>query len=301
MRPALYLLARRLFTQDRRDDLKARLARGRKKLWPLLRTVYGTFDAAALRDELASALPESFDAMMVHCALDDLSPAYSGGVAELLGVMRDLCGPKRTLIMPAFTYLVPGGDLVSHFTARPRFELLRQPSQMGLLSEVFRRTPGVVRSLHPTHSVCALGPLAPEITAEHHLSDATFGVRSPFARMTEIDTVILGLGKPFYRVLTQTHVPEDLLGDRFPVPRTFREVETILVDGKRELPYRLRVDVTQADRRLDRLRGLLAPGDLVEWRFHGVPLFWTRAHVVTDALCRAALEGRTIYLGPTLA
>jgi len=119
--------------------------------------------------------------------------------------------------------------------------------------------------------------------------------------MTEIDTVILGLGKPFYRVLTQTHAPEDLLGDQFPVPRAFQEVETILVDGAQELAYRLRVDVTPIDRRLDRLRQMLAPGDLTEWRFHGVPLFWTRASLVTNALCRAALQRKTIYVGSTLA
>jgi hypothetical protein len=50
--------------------------------------------------------------------------------------------------------------------------------------------------------------------------------------LAEIDTVIHGLGKPHYRVLTQTHSPEDLLGDRFPVPRTFREADVTLVDGK---------------------------------------------------------------------
>jgi aminoglycoside N3'-acetyltransferase len=171
---------------------------------------------------------------------------------------------------------------------------------MGLLSEVFRRTPGVSRSLHPTHSVCAVGPLAGAITAEHHLGMTTFGARSPFARMAEIDTVILGLGKPYYRVLTQTHSPEDLLGDRFPVPRTFREADVTLVDGKAEHAYRLRIDVTPVDRHLERLPRLLAPGDLTDWRFHGVPLFWTWAGRITSAMCEAALQGRTVYVGPTL-
>ncbi len=46
---------------------------------------------------------------------------------------------------------------------------------------------------------------------------------------------------------------------------------------------------------------LLEPGELVEWRFHGVALFWTRAATVTSRMCAAALEGRTIYSGPTLA
>ena len=47
--------------------------------------------------------------------------------------------------MPAFTFLVPGGDLVADFAAHPRFGVSRQPSQIGLLSEIFRRIPGLVR------------------------------------------------------------------------------------------------------------------------------------------------------------
>jgi aminoglycoside 3-N-acetyltransferase len=301
MRDALYALARRTLNQQVRNRINARLARGRRRIAPALRLLNGSFDAAVLGRELTRALPERFDVLMVHCAFDDLLPMYTQGAGQLLGALKDHCGTERTLVMPAFTFLVPGGDLVAHFTSQPRFDARRQPSQMGLLSEVFRRSPGVLRSLHPTHSVCALGPRAASLTADHHLAPTTFGAGTPFARMAELDTVILGIGKPYYRVLTQTHVPEDLLGERFPVPRTFREVDMLLLDAVGEHPYRFRIDTTGADRRVDRLRHLLGPGDMTEWRFHGVPLFWTRAGRVTTAMCEAALEGRTIYAGPTLA
>jgi aminoglycoside N3'-acetyltransferase len=236
---------------------------------------------------------------MVHCSFDDMLPMYSEGVGQLLGLLRDLCGPTGTLAMPSFTYPVAGDDLAGYFTAHPRFDARRQPSQMGLLSEVFRRTPGVMRSLHPTHSVCALGPLAASITSEHHLGDATFGARSPFARMAELDTIILGLGKPYYRVLTQFHAAEDLLRDHLRRPRRFRDVEMILVDGKTEHPYRFRAELDPITGRLDRLPRMLAPGDLVEWRFHGVSIFWTRAGRVTRALVEAAQRGETLYAGST--
>jgi len=297
----LYALARRAFDPRTRDRLKARLARGRRTLAPALRLWHGRFDAAALRAELARALPARFDALMVHCALDDLLPMYAEGVGPLLAALRELCGPERTLVMPAFTFLAPGGDLAEHLVRNPRFDARRQPSQMGLLSEALRRTPGVLRSLHPTHSVCALGPLAAALTADHHRAPTTFGHGTPFARMAALDTVILGLGKPFYRVLTQSHAPEDLLGERFPVTRRFREVDVVLVDASGEHPHRLRADVTGVERQLHRLRRLLAPGDLTEWRFHGVPMFWTHAGRITELMCEAALRGRTIYPGPTLA
>lgn len=294
-RDVLYELARRVLDQRARDRLKAHLAGARKKAAPALRWLHGTFDASALRRELERALPARFDALMVHCSFGDLVPMYAQGPGELLATLRALCGPARTLVMPAFTFHVPGGDLPGHFARNPRFDARRQPSQMGMLSEVFRRTPGVLRSTHPTHSVCALGPHAALLTEGHHLAPTTFGQGTPFVRMTEIDTVILGLGKPFYRMLTQTHVPEDLLGDRFPVRRTFVERDAVLVDAAGEHPYRFRIDVTGAQRHDQRLRAMLQPGDLTEWRFHGIPLFWTRAAPVTRAMCEAALRGRTIY------
>jgi aminoglycoside 3-N-acetyltransferase len=297
----VYALARRMLSQERRSRINTRLAGLRKQFAPALRRLHGSFDAAALRQELTRVLPSRFDALMVHCAFDDLQPMFTESAGRLLNMLQGLCGPERTLLMPAFTFNVPGGDLVAHFQKNQRFDVRRQPSQMGLLSEVFRRTPGVKRSLHPTHSVCALGPLAEELTRGHEQAPTTFGADTPFARMAEIDTVIVGLGKPFYRVLTQTHVPEDLMGDRFPVPRTFRGVDIVLADAVGEHPYHFRVDVTAIERRVHRLRAMLEPGELTEWTFHGVPLFWTRAGIITSRMSAAALRGRTIYSGPTLA
>jgi aminoglycoside N3'-acetyltransferase len=294
-RDALYALARRVLDQRARTRINARIAGARKKAAPALRWLHGTFDASVLRRELERALPARFDALMVHCSFDDLLPMYTQGTDELLATLRALCGPMRTLVMPGFTFQVPGGDLPEHFARNPRFDARRQPSQMGLLSEVFRRTPGVRRSTHPTHSVCALGPHAAWLTEGHHLAPTTFGQGTPFVRMAELDTIILGLGKPFYRVLTQLPAPEDLLGDRFPVRRTSVERDVVLVDAAGEHPYRFRIDVMPAQRDVQRLRAMLQPGDLTEWRFHGIPVFWTRAAPVTSAICEAALRGKTIY------
>jgi hypothetical protein len=48
-------------------------------------------------------------------------------------------------------------------------------------------------------------------------------------------------------------------------------------------------------RRTERLERLLEPDELVQWRFHGVPLFVTSAARVTQVLMDAALRGETIY------
>jgi hypothetical protein len=47
-----------------------------------------------------------------------------------------------------------------------------------------------------------------------------------------------------------------------------------------------------------RLRSIMSSRTLREWKFHGVPLFATRARDVTEALVAAAREGRTLYVRP---
>ncbi|NJS39886.1 MAG: AAC(3) family N-acetyltransferase [Rhodobacteraceae bacterium] len=59
------------------------------------------------------------------------------------------------------------------------FDAKRTPSEMGLLTELFRRAPGAKRSLHPTHSVTALGPLAEQLTATHHQATTPSGRGTP--------------------------------------------------------------------------------------------------------------------------
>ena len=298
IRAKLYHLLRRTTSQDRRNRLKRRVAHARKRLAPLYRACYGTFGAEELRDELARRLPPDAEIVMVHCSLNDLQPMYIGGARELLDALIELCGPERTLAMPAFFFGGAEGDPAAYYQARPVFDVRRQPSEMGLLSELFRRRQNVRRSLHPAASVCAFGPLAEGLVAGHHLARTTFGEGTPFAIMAERRTAIVGIGTEYFRCLSQVHAAEDLLGERYPLvmrPRTM-PVQLKDVDGSVH-DYELRLGDTAMQRHAELLELLLGPDELIRWRFHGVPLFITSAGRVTEVLTQAALRGETIYEG----
>jgi aminoglycoside 3-N-acetyltransferase len=85
-------------------------------------------------------------------------------------------------------------DAVEYALGNPVFDVKRTPSRMGLITEVFRRTPGVVRSIHPTHSVAAWGQHAREIIAGHERSMTPCGRATPYGRLLQHSGKILFLG-----------------------------------------------------------------------------------------------------------
>jgi aminoglycoside 3-N-acetyltransferase len=258
---------------------------------------YSNFSAQYLCDELEKRIDPNFDVLMVHCAYENLLPMYNQGLMEFLDVLLKIC-EKRTLAMPAFFFGQPVSafNLREHYAANPVFYVQKCVSQTGLISEVFRRQKGTKRSLHPSHSICALGPLADRLVNTHHLSPTNFGEGTPFEIMTSFNTVILGIGAPYYRCLTQIHCPEDLLGDAFPINVYDEKMAVILQDQSGEkTDYLLATHKKGLRRNMGLLRKLLTKEELAEWSFHGVPMFTTTAKRVTDVLQEAALQGKTIY------
>jgi len=287
---------RRALSQQRRNELKRLQGSARKRFAPVLSLVYGSFTTTELLEELERRLPENFEILMVHSSFDWLLPMYKGSAKDLVNGLIDFCGRKRTLVMPSF---VMGGrtfDTSAYFQSQP-FDLRRTPSEMGLVAEIFRRTPNVLRSLHPTCSVCALGPLSHELTTGHHIAETGFSPESPFGVMTRRDTAILGLGVEYYRCLTHAHTARYQMGDEFPLKFADRSVQVTLVDHEGTRFY-YKLGLPDRSKKLDLrvLWSVLSKEELREWRFHGVTMFAIpRAGIVTDRLIDAARRGITIY------
>lgn len=292
-------MALRHFSKERFESLRNLYFSTRTHLFPLMRAVYGTFDAAALRAHLEERIGNDFEILMVHSSINNMSPMYTEGPLELVRMLMDFCGPDRTLAMPAFYLGDPAiGGAAATFRNNPRFDLKRTPSQMGLATELFRRTPGVVQSRHPVYRVAALGPLAKALTAGHEFSEYPSGIGSPFDFMAKRNTRVIGIGKPF-QVMTQAHHAEAVMGDEFPVPRGGASpLPVTVVDGTEE------VTVTLIGRSLLwrfniwKLRSIMGKDKLQEWSFHHVPMFSARAGEVTDSLIDAAKRGITLYDKP---
>jgi aminoglycoside 3-N-acetyltransferase len=98
-------------------------------------------------------------------------------------------GKEGTLLMPAHTQKSLQRNQSKEFSAKDT------PTDAGVLSEFFRKMPNVIRSVHPTHSVCAYGPYAKDLLERHKLDSTPFGPNSPYTLLSQIGGQILYLGE----------------------------------------------------------------------------------------------------------
>ncbi|MCG5502206.1 AAC(3) family N-acetyltransferase, partial [Ectothiorhodospira lacustris] len=101
---------------------------------------------------------------MIHASWGPAN-GFHGRPADMIFILKELIGVNGLLVMPSLTYQ---NESSREFLARGvPMDVRRSPSQMGLLSEVFRRGKGVRRSLSPTHPLLAWGHRAEEFLAGH--------------------------------------------------------------------------------------------------------------------------------------
>ena len=125
------------------------------------------------------------DVILMHSSMKSLKTDKTP--EEFIADVISVIGTEGTLLVPAFTWEnVNAGQ--PHFNAKET-----EPCD-GLMPRRFLRMPGVIRSLHPTHSVSAFGKNANELTGTHHLDETGVGKNSPIMKMLGHNGKILFIG-----------------------------------------------------------------------------------------------------------
>jgi aminoglycoside 3-N-acetyltransferase len=163
---------------------------------------------------------------------------------RLVQLLQELVGEEGTLLMPTFPFRGRQSDYVDR---NDTFDVGKTPSQAGLVTEVFRRMPGVRRSLHPTHPIAGWGRHAADLLGTHHLGTA-FGTSSPMYKLGQHGGLVIGLGTRPRDTFTILHVPEEL----HPATQIWAYEERprvmTIVDGPRRIRYEVRVLRADAER-----------------------------------------------------
>lgn len=222
---------------------------------------------------------------------------FRGKPADLVNALKTAVGKEGLLVMTSMPYHnMSSAEWLA--TGKP-MNVRRSPSMMGLVSEAFRRSEGVCRSLSATHPLLAWGNDAKAFLAGHEHTDRPFGPDSPFARLLERDALILGFDAPF-STFTFTHFVEDQLGETLPVPLyepELRAGKVIASDGNEHLQH-VRVISPQANRlrREERLVAYLKQVfALRDGRIGHTTLIWIHACALLDGAQHLARDGQHFF------
>lgn len=172
-------------------------------------TVPASLTAADLERDFARLGVGAGQHVLLHSSLSSLGHVV-GGADTVIDVLLQLLGPDGTLLVPTLTGhegIGPDSDVL--------FDVASSPAWTGTIPETVRRRPGAARSLHPTHSVAAIGAATEFLTRGHEDTLSPCGVGSPYVRLTELPAgriLLLGVG---HESNTTLHAVEELAGVRY--------------------------------------------------------------------------------------
>lgn len=159
--------------------------------------------------------------LLVHSSMKSMGPVEGGAdtvLDALSAYMKD-----GLLVLPTHTW--------SYINAEnPRFYVDRSPSCVGILPELFRKRPGVVRSLHPTHSVAALGRESEAFTSDDHRFDTPCARGSAWGKLLDRKATILLVGVDLRRN-TFIHGVEEWVDIPGRLTDDHEQLYTVLPDG----------------------------------------------------------------------
>jgi len=137
--------------------------------------------------------------VFMHSSLFQLGKVENG-ILGIMDVIWNWLGEDSTLLMPSFSY---------HNIIDLPWCAKTSQGKTGLLTEYFRNMDGVVRSIHPIHSITAFGKHADFFASE--IESTSFGPRSPFAKLVEVNAMNVSLGANFIGGATFLHFAEEFV------------------------------------------------------------------------------------------
>lgn len=160
--------------------------------------------------------------LLVHSSMKSIGEVQ-GGAECVLDALSEYM-KDGLLVLPTHTW--------SYINEKnPRFHVKESKTCVGILTELFRNRPGVIRSLHPTHSVAALGSDALEFTSGDEGFDTPCARGSAWGKLLDRNATLMFIGVDLKRN-TFMHGVEEWAGIPGRISDSHEELYTILEDGR---------------------------------------------------------------------
>lgn len=192
----------------------------------------GNYNKQQLKDQLESMGLKGDETILIHSSMKSIGEV-DGGADSVLDAWMEYF-KDGLLLLPTHTWKTVNAD-------NPVYNPQTTPSCVGLLTNMFMKRDGVIRSLHPTHSMAGYGKSAAEYLAGEEYNNTPCTPGGCYDRLKDAGGKVLLVGVGHERN-TYIHSVEEVLN----VPNRLSDMPMELViellkedeDNKnKKLPY----------------------------------------------------------------
>ena len=185
------------------------------------------YTKAELKQQLQNAGLTGKETILIHSSMKAIGEVESGADTVLDAWMEYFA--DGLLLLPTHTWANENAE-------HPVYDYRSTPSCVGLLTNLFRQRAGVVRSLHPTHSLAGFGKGAAEYLAGEDENNTPCTPGGAYDRLKDCGGKILLVGVGHERN-TYIHSVEEVLNVPNRLAAEPMELLTILPDGSKKKVY----------------------------------------------------------------
>ena len=149
--------------------------------------------------------------VMLHTSRTNIGDLEGGVDFSANAILDKINLEKHTLLVSALPYR---GAFAEYLTKEHVFDVRKAPIAMGAINKYIASLPNAMRSVHPTHSVVAVGAHAKEYVSEHHLDKTPFGFYSPYWKLIKNKGKVVLFGATLNNITCICAV-EDLIGGEY--------------------------------------------------------------------------------------
>ncbi len=172
---------------------------------------FHAYDKEKLKKALKEVGIARGDTLMVHSAYSRFS-GFTGSPVDIIEALIEVVGEQGNVLMVSMPYR---SSTAAYLKNNPVFDVQKTPSQMGIISEVFRKRRDVARSANPSHPLLVWGNQQADLINDHENCLYPCGPGSPFEKLHQLKGKILFFDVPF-NTFTFIHYIEHLIKDDLP-------------------------------------------------------------------------------------
>ena len=177
---------------------------GKMRYWKhkIMRKVYDDEDLITMFGQIGIS-PK--DKIVLNLSMSRIG-VLKNGPETFVNALKKYITKEGLIVMPTYPHRA-SYEYLNNYTI---FDVQKTPSKNGAVTEYFRTSENVYRSIHPTHPLAAWGDGAKELMSGHEFSKSMYDEKSPYKKLLDINVKNVLIGVNFDHMI-MIRIIDDLL------------------------------------------------------------------------------------------